>query len=103
MLPSLRPFIESLSRQPVLISPFLLPFFQTQHRATSILSSLSDNRAAYNRKIRRGRGPSSGKGKTAGRGYGGQKQHGKVPFGFNGGQTKDVIVNPPRGMNNTTV
>lgn len=103
-----------LSRQVFQISPFLLPCLHTQQqnqqqqqqqwqtRAASILSNLSDNPGAYNKKIRRGRGPSSGKGKTSGRGHKGQKQHGKVPFGFNGGQTKDEDTNPIRGLNNRT-
>jgi large subunit ribosomal protein L15 len=39
------------------------------------------------KKLRRvGRGESSGKGKTSGRGAKGQKQHGKVKIGFEGGQ-----------------
>lgn len=103
-----------LSRQVFQISPFLLPCLHTQQqnqqqqqqqfqtRPASILSNLSDNPGAYNKKIRRGRGPSSGKGKTSGRGHKGQKQHGKVPFGFNGGQTKDEDTNPIRGLNNRT-
>ncbi|OCK85665.1 ribosomal protein L15 [Lepidopterella palustris CBS 459.81] len=80
-----------------LLAPFLLP---AQQRAASILSSLSDNPGAYNKKIRRGRGPASGKGKTAGRGQKGQKAHGKVPAGFNGGQTKLEITQGPRGFVN---
>ncbi|KAJ6109422.1 54S ribosomal protein L10 [Penicillium sp. IBT 16267x] len=75
---------------------FLAPQFQ-QTRNASILSSLSDNPSAYNKRIRRGRGPASGKGKTSGRGHKGQKQHGKVPAGFNGGQTKDIVVSGTRG------
>lgn len=80
---------------------FLLPCLQTFQRNTSILSSLSDNPSAYNKKIRRGRGPSSGKGKTSGRGHKGQKQHGKVPRGFNGGQTPLEVVHGIRGFVNT--
>lgn len=108
----LPPAHRLLSRQVFKISPFLLPCLYTQRqeqqqqqqqkRAASILSNLSDNPGAYNKKIRRGRGPSSGKGKTSGRGHKGQKQHGKVPFGFNGGQTKDEDTNPIRGLNNRT-
>jgi large subunit ribosomal protein L15 len=64
------------------------------------LSSLSDNKAAYNKRIRRGRGPASGKGKTSGRGHKGQKQHGKVPYGFSGGQTADIVVHGERGADN---
>lgn len=85
------------------ISPFLLPCLQLQQRAASILSNLSDNVGAYNKKIRRGRGPSSGKGKTSGRGHKGQKQHGKVPRGFNGGQTPLEIVHGTRGSVNVYV
>ncbi|KAL5419300.1 hypothetical protein PMIN04_006993 [Paraphaeosphaeria minitans] len=68
-----------------------------QQRSASILSSLSDTKGAYSKKIRKGRGPSSGKGKTAGRGTKGQHAHGKVPAGFQGGQTPLSITKPPRG------
>ncbi|KAF2851604.1 ribosomal protein L15 [Plenodomus tracheiphilus IPT5] len=68
-----------------------------QQRCASILSSLADNKGAYNKKIRRGRGPASGKGKTGGRGQKGQHAHGKVPAGFEGGQTPQSITNPERG------
>ncbi|KAL8700291.1 MAG: hypothetical protein Q9224_001028 [Gallowayella concinna] len=80
--------------------PSFLPFLYPQQRSASILSALSDNAGAYHRKIRRGRGPSSGKGKTSGRGHKGQKAHGKVPRGFNGGQTPDVVVHGVRGFEN---
>ena len=82
------------------IAPFLLPFLHTQRRAASILSNLSDNESAYKKRIRRGRGPASGKGKTAGRGYNGQKQKGKVPRGFNGGQTPLEVSHGLRGFTN---
>ncbi|OQO14745.1 hypothetical protein B0A48_00127 [Cryoendolithus antarcticus] len=86
------------------IAPFLYPALHQQQRAASILSSLSDVKAAYGHRIRRGRGPSSGKGKTSGRGMNGQKQHGKVPWGMNGGQTKDEVINPEKGfVNNFSV
>lgn len=88
------------SYQPV--APFLYPFLN-QQRSASILSSLSDNKGAYNKKIRRGRGPASGKGKTSGRGHKGQGQHGKVPAGFNGGQTPDEVVAGKRGFENVYV
>lgn len=42
------------------IPTFLVPFLHQQSRNASILASLSDVPAAYNKKIRRGRGPSSG-------------------------------------------
>ncbi|PVH95504.1 ribosomal protein L15 [Periconia macrospinosa] len=79
-----------------LIKPFLLP---AQQRFASILSSLSDNKGAYHKKIRRGRGPASGKGKTSGRGQKGQHAHGKVPAGFQGGQTPLSITKRVRGRN----
>ncbi|KKK15829.1 hypothetical protein P175DRAFT_0514718 [Aspergillus ochraceoroseus IBT 24754] len=95
--------------RPTPISPspfsFLLPQLQQQQQQQStrnahILASLSDTPGAYNKRIRRGRGPASGKGKTSGRGHKGQKQHGKVPAGFNGGQTPEIIVHGERGFNN---
>lgn len=81
------------------LAPFLYPFIN-QQRAASILSSLSNTKGAYNKKIRRGRGPASGKGKTSGRGIKGQRAHGKVPVGFNGGQTPDWVVSGSRGFDN---
>lgn len=80
---------------------FLLPFVQA--RNASILGALSDTKGAYSKRIRRGRGPSSGKGKTSGRGHKGQKQHGKVPARFQGGQTPQEIVHGERGFTNRYV
>ncbi|EXJ84008.1 large subunit ribosomal protein L15 [Capronia epimyces CBS 606.96] len=82
------------------IPSFLLPFLHVQSRSASILSSLSDTPGAYNKRIRRGRGPASGKGGKSGRGSDGQKQHGKVPAGFNGGQTPEHIVHGKYGFTN---
>ncbi|KIX08767.1 ribosomal protein L15 [Rhinocladiella mackenziei CBS 650.93] len=79
---------------------FLVPFLHTQSRNASILASLSDRPGAYNKRIRRGRGPASGKGGKSGRGSDGQKQHGKVPAGFNGGQTPEHIVHGRYGFIN---
>jgi large subunit ribosomal protein L15 len=92
------PYIQSY--QP--LAPFLYPQLpqQSQVRAASILSHLSDTKGAYNKRIRVGRGPSSGYGKTSGRGHKGQKQHGKVPVGMNGGQTPDWKVHGKRGFEN---
>ena len=81
----------------------VLPQLHLQTRNAHILSSLSDTPGAYNKRIRRGRGPASGKGKTSGRGHKGQKQHGKVPAGFNGGQTPDIVVHGERGEENMYV
>jgi large subunit ribosomal protein L15 len=105
-LPTLSGRLSQLSLSSSTYSPlsFLVPQIQRQQqlqvRHASILSSLSDNPGAYNKRIRKGRGPASGKGKTAGRGHKGQKQHGKVPAGFNGGQTPDRIVHGERGGEN---
>lgn len=93
--------LSQLASSPAL--SFLLPQLQQQSRNAHILASLSDNPGAYSKKIRRGRGPGSGKGKTSGRGNKGQKQHGKVPTGFNGGQTPEIVVHGERGFNNVYV
>jgi large subunit ribosomal protein L15 len=79
---------------------FFCQLLAPQVRHASILGTLSDVPEAYNKRIRRGRGPSSGKGKTSGRGHKGQKQHGKVPAGFQGGQTPLEIVHGERGFKN---
>ena len=47
-----------------------------------------------------GRGTSSGNGKTAGRGQKGQKTHGKVRLGFEGGQMPLFRRMPKRGFKN---
>ncbi len=77
---------------------FFLPIMQA--RSASILATLSDNPGAYNKRIRKGRGPSSRKGRTSGRGSKGQKAHGKVPARFQGGQTPQYIVKGERGFDN---
>ena len=79
---------------------YLSPVQKSQQRFASILSSLSDNPSAYHKAKRLGRGPSSGKGKTSGRGHKGQKQHGKVPSGFEGGQTPIEVVHGKYGFKN---
>ncbi|KAI0103124.1 hypothetical protein F4776DRAFT_658108 [Hypoxylon sp. NC0597] len=71
-----------------------------QTRSASILANLSDNPGAYHKRIRLGRGPSSGKGKTSGRGHKGQKQHGKVKPWFQGGQTPLIVQRGRLGFEN---
>ncbi|KAH8899019.1 50S ribosomal subunit protein L15 [Thozetella sp. PMI_491] len=71
-----------------------------QTRNASILASLSDNPGAYHKRIRKGRGPSSGYGKTSGRGHKGQKQHGKVNPWFQGGQTPLIFSRGKKGFEN---
>ena len=67
------------------------------------LNTIQPADGAKHAKRRVGRGIGSGLGKTAGRGHKGQGQHGKVPAGFNGGQTKDIIVHGERGGVNMLV
>ncbi|KAH9898965.1 hypothetical protein F4778DRAFT_771587 [Xylariomycetidae sp. FL2044] len=74
-----------------------------QTRSASILANLSDNKGAYGKRMRVGRGPSSGKGKTAGRGHKGQKQHGHVRPWFQGGQTPLVFQRGKLGFENLRV
>ncbi|APA10806.1 hypothetical protein SS1G_03556 [Sclerotinia sclerotiorum 1980 UF-70] len=101
MPPQLSALAAYCRSAPTLATPlaaFLTPFMQA--RSASILATLSDNPGAYNKRIRKGRGPSSGKGKTSGRGHKGQKQHGKVPARFQGGQTPQDVVHGVRGFEN---
>ena len=65
------------------------------------LTSIRDNIGARTRRTRLGRGPSSGKGKTAGRGHKGQKArsgNGKPTPGFAGGQKTFLRTLPKLGM-----
>ncbi|KAK4098933.1 ribosomal protein L15 [Parathielavia hyrcaniae] len=78
----------------------LFAALSVQTRSASILASLSDNKGAYHKRIRRGRGPSSGYGKTSGRGHKGQGQHGKVKPWFQGGQTPLVVSHGRHGFVN---
>lgn len=78
----------------------LFAALSVQTRSASILASLSDNKGAYHKRIRKGRGPSSGYGKTAGRGHKGQKQHGKVKPWFQGGQTPLIFSHGRMGFIN---
>ncbi|TVY29406.1 54S ribosomal protein, mitochondrial [Lachnellula hyalina] len=101
MPPRLPAFTACCRTAPAASKPLvtlLLPLMQA--RNASILATLSDNPGAYNKRIRRGRGPSSGKGKTSGRGHKGQKQHGSVPARFQGGQTPQDVVHGTRGFEN---
>jgi large subunit ribosomal protein L15 len=65
------------------------------------LNELRDNPGATKEKKRVGRGPGSGKGKTAGRGIKGQKSRSGVAInGYEGGQMPLYIRLPKRGFNN---
>ena len=64
------------------------------------LNDISDNPGAVKRKLRVGRGPGSGKGKTGGRGIKGQKSRSGVSINaFEGGQMPLYQRLPKRGFN----
>ena len=64
------------------------------------LNDISDNPGAVKKRVRVGRGPGSGKGKTAGRGIKGQKSRSGVAFkAFEGGQMPLYQRLPKRGFN----
>ena len=65
------------------------------------LNEIRDNPGAHTKRMRVGRGPGSGKGKTAGRGVKGQKARSGVALnGFEGGQMPLHMRMPKRGFNN---
>ncbi|KAI6353083.1 hypothetical protein MCOR25_009192 [Pyricularia grisea] len=90
------PIISSAPSITTLLSALSL---QTRRQA-SILSNLRDNPGAYNKRKRVGRGPSSGYGKTAGRGQKGRKARGAVNPWFQGGQTSLLGVWGRKGFVN---
>ncbi|KAL9092007.1 MAG: hypothetical protein Q9159_001152 [Coniocarpon cinnabarinum] len=91
----------TLHTRPSLSSPRLLQSHCTQTRHASVLNDLRPIPTAIRTRKRLGRGPASGKGKTSGRGHKGQKQHGKVPAGFQGGQTPAEVTHGQRGAQST--
>jgi len=65
------------------------------------LNELADNAGAHKKRMRVGRGPGSGKGKTAGRGVKGQTSRtGHGMNAFEGGQMPLHMRMPKRGFNN---
>jgi large subunit ribosomal protein L15 len=65
------------------------------------LNEIRDNPGAHTKRMRVGRGPGSGKGKTAGRGVKGQKSRSGVALnGFEGGQMPLHMRMPKRGFRN---
>jgi len=65
------------------------------------LNEVRDNEGAHKGRMRVGRGPGSGKGKTSGRGVKGQKSRTGVSLlGFEGGQMPLYMRMPKRGFNN---
>ncbi|OAR00314.1 hypothetical protein LLEC1_01019 [Akanthomyces lecanii] len=73
---------------------------QNQSRTISILANLTPNKGAVKERKRIGRGPSSGHGKTSGRGHKGQGQHGHVRPWFQGGQTPLIVKHGRKGFTN---
>ncbi|KAJ9150749.1 50S ribosomal subunit protein L15 [Pleurostoma richardsiae] len=94
-----RASFEAPSSSPASLAS-LFASLSVQSRSASILANLSDNKGAYSKRIRKGRGPSSGYGKTSGRGHKGQKQHGKVKPWFQGGQTPLIFKHGRKGFDN---
>lgn len=76
------------------------PSPSTTRHYSAILSQLSDIKSAHRNSTRVGRGPSSGKGKTSGRGHKGQGQRSGKPKNFEGGQTPLWITHPEKGFKN---
>ena len=65
------------------------------------LNEIRDNEGSHKGRMRVGRGPGSGKGKTSGRGVKGQKSRTGVSLlGFEGGQIPLYMRMPKRGFNN---
>ena len=65
------------------------------------LNEIHDNEGSHKKRLRVGRGPGSGKGKTGGRGVKGQKARSGVAInGFEGGQMPLHMRMPKRGFNN---
>ncbi|KAK3339889.1 ribosomal protein L18e/L15P [Lasiosphaeria hispida] len=97
-----RASIAPLARPTATLNSFVSLFaaLSVQTRSASILASLSDNRGAYSKRVRKGRGPSSGYGKTSGRGTKGQRAHGKVNAWFQGGQTPLIFSHGRKGFEN---
>lgn len=68
-----------------------------------LLNEMKDNEGARKRRMRVGRGIGSGKGKTCGRGYKGQKSREGVSInGFEGGQMPIHRRLPKRGFDNVS-
>ena len=64
------------------------------------LNELKPAEGSRSKRLRKGRGLSSGHGFTAGRGTKGQKAHGKTRLGFEGGQMPLYRQIPKRGFTN---
>ncbi|AMD22113.1 HGL227Wp [Eremothecium sinecaudum] len=78
----------------------LLTSFGVTKRSINILGTLKPSEGSIHNYKRLGRGPSSGKGKTSGRGQKGQKARGHVKSWFEGGQTPIFKLFPKVGFTN---
>ncbi|KAF3336601.1 54S ribosomal protein L10 [Carex littledalei] len=98
--PPSHPFCAPLSQ--AIFKPHQSQIVSTNFSTVSLLrlNDLRDNHGSTHKKIRKGRGIGSGKGKTAGRGHKGQKARGTMKFGFEGGQTPLRRRLPRRGFKN---
>ena len=84
------------------VNPFGSLIERSFVRHISILSSLKPSEGSIKGYKRLGRGPSSGKGKTSGRGQKGQNARGHVKSWFEGGQTPIYKLFPKLGFTNVT-
>lgn len=84
------------------VNPFTSLIQRPFVRQVSILGSLKPSEGSIKNYKRLGRGPSSGKGKTSGRGQKGQKARGHVKSWFEGGQTPIFKLFPKLGFTNVT-
>ncbi|CCD22757.1 mitochondrial 54S ribosomal protein uL15m NDAI_0A06020 [Naumovozyma dairenensis CBS 421] len=80
--------------------PRMMEFQLSFPRQLSILGELKPSAGSTKSFKRLGRGPSSGLGKTSGRGQKGQKARGKVKSWFEGGQTPIYKLFPKIGFTN---
>ncbi|KAK9244550.1 ribosomal protein L18e/L15P [Lipomyces tetrasporus] len=91
------------SSRRVLAPAWPMLFSACRHQVSvkrSVMSALGNVPTAYRKAKRVGRGPSSGKGKTSGRGMNGQKQKESVHPWFEGGQTPLHKTLPKIGFTN---
>lgn len=80
------------------VSPSSSKLWSVQSRCLSLLSNLKPSNNSTRNHKRVGRGPSSGYGKTSGRGQKGQKARGTVKPWFEGGQTPITKLFPKIGF-----
>ncbi|KAL5598704.1 hypothetical protein BROUX41_003383 [Berkeleyomyces rouxiae] len=99
--PAATPALSASGAAPMQLTSLLASLsLSSNSRPASILSRLRDAPGAKQNLKRVGRGPSSGYGRTSGRGMNGQKVHGKVKPWFQGGQTPLIISRGTKGFDN---